>query len=52
MAELEQLMAPNNGGSLESLYAKVPDLLRGYVELTYDLSHRASARVIEKSCAV
>ncbi|GHG99355.1 MBL fold metallo-hydrolase [Comamonas sp. JC664] len=47
VAELEQLMAPNNGGSLESLYAKVPDLLRGYVELTYDLSNRASARFIE-----
>ncbi|HZI15700.1 MAG TPA: MBL fold metallo-hydrolase [Myxococcus sp.] len=47
VAELEQLLAPNNGGSLEALYPKVPDLLRGYVELTYDLSHRASARFIE-----
>jgi L-ascorbate metabolism protein UlaG (beta-lactamase superfamily) len=47
VAELEQLLASSNGLSLESLYPKVPDLLRGYVELTYDLSNRASARFIE-----
>ncbi|QSQ15324.1 MBL fold metallo-hydrolase [Myxococcus landrumensis] len=47
VGELEQLLAPNNGASLEHLYPKVPDLLRGYVELTYDLSNRASARYIE-----
>ncbi len=35
------------GGSLEPLYAKVPDALRGYVELVYDLNHQPSARFIE-----
>ncbi|MCE9671369.1 MBL fold metallo-hydrolase [Myxococcus stipitatus] len=47
VTELEQLLATQNGGSLEALYPKVPDLLRGYVELTYDLAHRANARYIE-----
>jgi L-ascorbate metabolism protein UlaG (beta-lactamase superfamily) len=35
------------GFSLELLYQKVPDSLRGYVELVYDLSHRPSIRFIE-----
>jgi L-ascorbate metabolism protein UlaG (beta-lactamase superfamily) len=35
------------GSSLEPLYPRVPDALRGYVELTYDLSGRASFRLIE-----
>jgi L-ascorbate metabolism protein UlaG (beta-lactamase superfamily) len=35
------------GLSLEPLYAKVPDCLRGYVELVYDSSNRASIRFIE-----
>ncbi|RJS16738.1 MBL fold metallo-hydrolase [Corallococcus sp. H22C18031201] len=47
LTELEHLLASAKGDSLEPLYPKVPDLLRGYVELTYDLSHRASARIIE-----
>ena len=47
LAELEKLLAGATGHSLEPLYPKVPELLRGYVELTYDLQHRATARFIE-----
>jgi L-ascorbate metabolism protein UlaG (beta-lactamase superfamily) len=35
------------GFSLELLYQKVPDGLKGYVELVYDLSNHASIRFIE-----
>jgi L-ascorbate metabolism protein UlaG (beta-lactamase superfamily) len=41
------LGAEAQGYALEPLYAKVPDCLRGYVELFYDLDNRASFRVIE-----
>ncbi len=47
VAELDKLLAPANGSSLEELYKKVPDILQGYVELTYDLNNRASARFFE-----
>jgi L-ascorbate metabolism protein UlaG (beta-lactamase superfamily) len=36
-----------DGASLESLYAEVPQALRGYVELVYDLNNHASFRLIE-----
>ena len=36
-----------NGYSLHPLYEKVPDSLRGYVELTYDLNHSPSFRFFE-----
>ncbi|HEY0170025.1 MAG TPA: MBL fold metallo-hydrolase [Pyrinomonadaceae bacterium] len=35
------------GASLEPLYEKVPESLRGYVELVYDLNHSPSVRFIE-----
>jgi L-ascorbate metabolism protein UlaG (beta-lactamase superfamily) len=35
------------GPSLELLYEKVPEALRGYVELVYDLNNNASIRIIE-----
>jgi L-ascorbate metabolism protein UlaG (beta-lactamase superfamily) len=35
------------GHSLQSLYLKVPDILRGYVELVYDLNNQPSFRLIE-----
>ena len=35
------------GFSLEQLYAKVPDILKGYVELVYDLNNNPSIRFIE-----
>lgn len=43
----EMLAADATGASLEPLYAKVPPQLRGYVELVYDLEHRASFKVLE-----
>lgn len=47
VAELDKLLAACNGSSLEEVYKKVPEALRGYVELTYDLNNRASARFLE-----
>jgi L-ascorbate metabolism protein UlaG (beta-lactamase superfamily) len=35
------------GHSLQSLYAKVPEILRGYVELVYDLNNSPSFRLVE-----
>jgi L-ascorbate metabolism protein UlaG (beta-lactamase superfamily) len=35
------------GYSLQPLYAKVPEALRGYVELVYDLNNQPSFRLIE-----
>lgn len=35
------------GYSLQPLYPKVPEILRGYVELLYDLNNNASFRIIE-----
>lgn len=35
------------GESLEPLYSKIPEALKGYVELTYDLNHNPSMRFIE-----
>lgn len=35
------------GMSLEELYPRVPEPLRGYVELTYDLKNQPSLRLIE-----
>ncbi|HEY6807129.1 MAG TPA: MBL fold metallo-hydrolase [Pyrinomonadaceae bacterium] len=36
-----------NGFSLESLYQRVPEALKGYIELIYDLNNSASIRFIE-----
>jgi len=48
VAELDKVLtAQGTGFSLEGLYEKVPELLRGYVELTYDLNNRASPRFLE-----
>ncbi|MGC2742262.1 MAG: hypothetical protein WA672_03685, partial [Candidatus Angelobacter sp.] len=35
------------GHSLQPLYLKVPDILRGYVELVYDLNNHPSFRLVE-----
>lgn len=46
--ELDALLRNEaKGYSLEPLYRKVPEILRGYVELVYDLNHQASFRLIE-----
>jgi L-ascorbate metabolism protein UlaG (beta-lactamase superfamily) len=41
------LLNEGAGQSLEPLYQKVPECLRGYVELVYDLNKNASMRFIE-----
>lgn len=43
----QMLIAEAVGYSLEPLYAKLPDVLRGYVELYYDLHNHPSFRLIE-----
>lgn len=35
------------GGSMESLYGLIPDNLKGFVELVYDLNNQPSVRLIE-----
>lgn len=43
----EMLRAEAKGFSLEPLYEKIPEPLRGYVELVYDLNNNPSFRLIE-----
>lgn len=46
--ELDNMLKTNAaGGSLEPLYEKVPEILKGYVELVYDLNNNASFRFFE-----
>ncbi|MEL6863515.1 MAG: MBL fold metallo-hydrolase [Bacteroidota bacterium] len=46
--ELNQLLLEKaQGFSLESLYAEVPEILKGYVELVYDLNNQPSFRFFE-----
>jgi L-ascorbate metabolism protein UlaG (beta-lactamase superfamily) len=41
------LMAEAKGYSLQELYAKVPDVLKGYVELFYDVNNQPGFRLFE-----
>lgn len=43
----DQLRANAKGFSLQSMYSSVPEPLRGYVELTYDLNNYPSFRIFE-----
>lgn len=43
----EMLQREADGHSLEPLYQKVPEILKGYVELVYDLNNHPSIRFIE-----
>jgi L-ascorbate metabolism protein UlaG (beta-lactamase superfamily) len=46
--ELHDMLVGNSDGhSLEPFYRRVPDPLRGYVELVYDLNHAPSVRFME-----
>ena len=48
IAELEELLkAKAKGYSLEALYDEVPEILKGYVELVYDLNNNPSYRLFE-----
>jgi L-ascorbate metabolism protein UlaG (beta-lactamase superfamily) len=45
---LDKILAEEATGlSLESFYERVPDALRGYIELVYDLNNQPSIRFIE-----
>lgn len=45
---LNSLIAKHPAGeSVESVYARVPEELKGYVELVFDLHHRLSYRLLE-----
>ncbi|HKX32792.1 MAG TPA: MBL fold metallo-hydrolase [Blastocatellia bacterium] len=43
----ETLRTQAKGFTLQPLYRMVPDILKGYVELVYDLNHNPSFRIIE-----
>ena len=46
--ELDEILSNEAVGySLEPIYKRVPDVLKGYVELVYDLNNRPSFRLIE-----
>jgi L-ascorbate metabolism protein UlaG (beta-lactamase superfamily) len=46
--ELDRMLCSEaNGLSMHPLYAKIPEVLKGYVELVYDLNNRPSFRLIE-----
>ncbi|HZE24893.1 MAG TPA: MBL fold metallo-hydrolase [Blattabacteriaceae bacterium] len=48
IGELDNMIRTSaKGYSLHPLYSQVPDILRGYVELCYDLNHQPSFRLIE-----
>lgn len=49
VVKLDKLLETSaTGFSMDSLYSKVPDILRGYVELVYDLNNNPSFRFFEK----
>jgi L-ascorbate metabolism protein UlaG (beta-lactamase superfamily) len=43
----EVLTSETDGSSLEPIYQRVPDILKGYIELVYDLNNNPSVRFIE-----
>src|SRR5262249_51715016 len=43
----ETLRTQAKGFSLQPLYQMAPEILKGYVELVYDLNHNPSFRIIE-----
>lgn len=48
LKELNRLIIQEGKGyTLDTLYAKIPDILRGYVELVYDLNNQPSYRLFE-----
>ncbi|MGC2527904.1 MAG: MBL fold metallo-hydrolase, partial [Candidatus Acidiferrum sp.] len=48
LEELDRMVQSRaTGESLHSLYAQVPEVLKGYVELVYDLNNHPSFRLIE-----
>jgi len=48
IGELDNMLRSHaKGYSLHPLYPQVPNILRGYVELCYDLNHQPSFRLVE-----
>ena len=48
LKKLDKLLQEEaNGDSLEDFYRRVPEILKGYVELVYDLNNHPSVRLIE-----
>jgi L-ascorbate metabolism protein UlaG (beta-lactamase superfamily) len=48
LSDLDKLLKSHpKGYALEGLYAQVPDILKGYVELIYDLNNNLSYRLFE-----
>jgi L-ascorbate metabolism protein UlaG (beta-lactamase superfamily) len=48
IASLDEILRTHaKGFSLQPLYNMVPNILKGYVELVYDLNHNPSFRIIE-----
>src|SRR5215831_3524288 len=48
LAEVDQLLQTKaKGYSLQPLYAEVPELLKGYVELVYDLNNHPTFKLLE-----
>ena len=43
----KMILNEGKGGSLESLYSRIPSMLKGCVELGYDLNNHPSIRLIE-----
>jgi L-ascorbate metabolism protein UlaG (beta-lactamase superfamily) len=41
------LLSEAKGFSLETMYERIPEVLKGYVELVYDLNNQPSLRIIE-----
>lgn len=49
VVELDNLLKTSaRGYSMDTLYGKVPEILKGYVELVYDLNNNPSFRFFEK----
>jgi len=49
IGELNKLLKTQaKGYSMDQVYSKVPEILKGYVELVYDLNNNPSFRVFEK----
>ncbi|MFK8017906.1 MAG: MBL fold metallo-hydrolase [Gammaproteobacteria bacterium] len=48
VTELDEMLRNHTSGeSIEGFYSRVPEPLRGYVELTMDMEHRPSFRIME-----
>lgn len=47
VATLDKLLKTADGHSLEPFYKKIPELLKGYVELCYDMDNNASFKFYE-----